>query len=111
MSLRLETRIKAMGYVGFAVPGTPAWIGDHPGFAAAIADGGAGIFTVSLDGEESPGEALFAFVTAVGDAGVAVKAVAPTNTRDLIIHTNDYAGAAVDNVPVQILAIEMPAMA
>lgn len=109
MSLAIEGRIRAIGVVGFTVPGTPAWLGRHPGFDDAIVDGGAGITTVTLDGSDTPGGQLCLFCTPIGAVGWVAASVAPTNARAVVINAFSAAGVAVDSCPFMVMAVEIPA--
>ena len=106
MALVLEGRAKATGIVAFIVAGTPAWAGDHPGFIAAIQDNAPGDFTVSLDGAESGG-GLGVSATVQGGIPGSVTVFGQVG-RAIRIQTFDDAGILVDNLPVALLATQIP---
>ena len=113
MSLAIGSRVKALGTVGFAVPGTPAWIGDHPGFDAVITDNGPGDFTVSLDSAESGGDLTILASSGITAGGFpAFVTVDPlAGTRSVRIRVFDDAGIALDNQRATLLAVQIPPQA
>ena len=110
MSLEIESRIIATGVVAFVVPGTPAWAAAparHPGFEAAIIDGGVGIYTVTLSGDVPAGGAIARGSVVGANPGFVQQAAAVPNTRALQILVCDDAGNPAD-LPFTITVEAMP---
>ena len=111
MNNRFE--IVAAGSIGFAVAGTPAWIGEHRGFAAAITDNGVGDWTVTTDDPILDDQCVFLITPrgALAPSGNTAYGVAHTTdtAKRITCVQEDAAGApsVVFDVPCDILVIKV----
>ena len=102
-------RLRGLGIVNVG-GGLPAWLGDHPGFLAAIVDNGAGDFTLTLDGVEPGSNALVAMLTPVGAAqACATYVLVGANLRQIRVTIfTPSTGAALDNQPFAVALYDIP---
>ena len=105
-------RLRGLGIVN-AAGATAAWLGDHPGFIAAIVDNGVGDFTLTLDGVEPGSNALVAMLTPVGAAQACCTYVlVGANLRQIRVTVfTPSTGAALDNQPFAVALFDIPPQA